>query len=114
MLTDPYYDAPKIEDFHNATERITVQTVLGSREYVLINLLAHFQGKLKALCQRNGSSDYQDLAFMCTAFFEQVAAFRDQLDYEHRAYFIQRFAKDNKGAVNANRVKKVKKVLGVA
>ena len=112
--SDPYYGAPKIEDFHKATETITIQTILGPREYVLIDLLTHFQAKLRAFRQRNASSDYQDLVFMCTTFFEQVAAFHDHLDYDHRAYFIQSFAKQNKGALNANRVKKIKKVLGVA
>ena len=86
---------------------------MGERRYVVLDMLRHFQSKLGSLFTRNGESDYRDLVFMCNKYGPKIAEFRGQLSLPHRQHFIAGYAAANQGAAVANRVKKMKYLLGI-
>lgn len=86
---------------------------MGERQYVMLDVLRHFQSKLGSFFARNGESDYLDLIFMCNKYGPKIAEFRGELNLPHRQHFITRYASANQGAAVSNRVKKMKHLLGV-
>lgn len=101
------------DDLLDRTETITVQTPMGERQYVVLDVLRHFESKLGAFFSRNGRSDYLDLVFICNKYASEIAGFRSQLSLPHRQHFIESFASINQGYAAASRVKRMKSLLGV-
>ncbi|KAK4208564.1 hypothetical protein QBC37DRAFT_405166 [Rhypophila decipiens] len=100
------------DDLHGTTETVSTKTQQGPKEYVVIDLLRHFQSKLGAFFARNGKSDFEDLVFMCNTYFEQIAVFRGQLSFAQREHFVRQFIAQT-GIRGRARAVKLKRLLAV-
>ncbi|KAK8032170.1 hypothetical protein PG990_001904 [Apiospora arundinis] len=100
-------------DLTGATDIISLPTTAGLKRYIVIDILHHFKSKLGALFGRNSTTDFLDLVFMCNMYFQQIAGFRNQLNFPQREHFIRHYAAGIRDPSQLNRVKKIKQLLGV-
>ncbi|KAI9836120.1 MAG: hypothetical protein M1819_001736 [Sarea resinae] len=83
------------------------------RTYPVVNVSHAISSKLAACFDRADLKDYADIVFLVQRFPQEIFFFRTSLNASHRQNFVTAYIHNNQGPANANKVRRVKHVLGV-
>lgn len=101
------------DDPQTASENLNIETILGPRQYPVLEIEWMTKVKFSASTSRASATDYMDFVCLIQNFADGFISACPQLSEGHRRKFAKKNSRRNRGPGNFATVLQVKQLLGI-